>query len=56
MLLNFIKLARCQLSGMSIGWMKIFPDGNFLGGNYLGGKFPGGNFPVGSYPGLELSG
>ena len=55
MLLNFIKLARCQLSGVSIGWMKI-SDGNFLGGNYLGGKFPGGNFPVGSYPGLELSG
>ena len=50
MLLNFIKLAGWQLSGVAIGWMKIFP-----GGNFLGGKFPGVNFPGGSFPGWELS-
>ena len=50
MLLNFIKLAGWQLSGVAIGWMKIF-----LGGNFLGGKFPGVNFPGGSFPGWELS-
>ena len=49
MLLNFIKLAGWQLSGVAIGWMKIFP-----GGNFLGGKFPGVNFPGGSFPGWEL--
>ena len=46
MLLNFIKLAGWQISGVSIGWMKIFP----------GGKFPGVNLPGGSFPGCELSG
>ena len=50
MLLNFIKLAGWQLSVVTIGGMKIFP-----GGNFLGGKFPGGNFLGGSFPGWEFS-
>ena len=55
MLLNFIKLAGWQLSGVAIGWMKIFPGGNFLGGNHPDGKFPGGNFPGRSFSGWNLS-
>ena len=50
MLLNFIKLAGWQLSGVAIGWMKIFPGGNFLGGN-----FPGGSYPGWEFSGWELS-
>ena len=53
---HFIKLAGWQLSGLAIGWMKIFPGGNFLGGNYPGRKFPGSNFSGGSLPGWELPG
>ena len=64
MLLNFINLAGWQLSGMVIGWMKIFPGGSFpgwelCGWEFLGWKFsgwelsggnhPGGNFPGGSF-------
>ena len=57
---HFIKLAGWQLSGVAIGWMKIFPAGNLLCRNYKGGNFPGGNFlggsfPGGSFPGWELS-
>ena len=37
---HFIKLAGWQLSWVVIGWMKIFP---------------GGNYPVGSFPRWELS-
>ena len=71
MLLNFIKLAGWQLSGVAIGWMKISPGGNLLCVNYPGGKFPGwefswvgvvrvgvflgGNCPGGTYPGWEFS-
>ena len=51
MLLNFIKLAGWQLSGVAIGWIKIF-----LGGNFLVGNYPGEKFPDGSYPGWEFSG
>ena len=50
MLLNFIKLAGWQFSGVEIGRIKIFP-----GGNFPVGKFPGGKFPVGSYLGWEFS-
>ena len=50
MLLNIIKSAGWQLSGVVIGWMKIFPGGNFLGANYPGDIIPGG-----SYPGWEFS-
>ena len=46
MLLNFIKLAGWQLSGVATGWMKIFPGGNFLGGNHPRGSFLGGSFHV----------
>ena len=53
---HFIKLGGWQLSGLAIGWMKIFPCGNFLCGNYPGGNFLGGNFLGESFPGWELSG
>ena len=42
---HFIKLAGWQLFGVAIGWMKIFPAGNFQCGNYAGGNFPGESFP-----------
>ena len=47
---HFIKLAGWQLSGVVIGWMKIFSGGNLLCENY-----PGGNFLGRSFPGWELS-
>ena len=53
---HFIKLAGWQLSGVAIGWMKIFPGGNLLCGNYPGGNFPSGNFPSGSFPRWQSSG
>ena len=56
MLLNFIKLAGWQLSGVAIGWMKISPGGNLLCVNYPGGKFPGGSFPGWELSGWKLSG
>ena len=56
MLLNFIKLAGWQLSGVAVCWMKIFPFGNFQEGVFLGRSCPGENFPAGSFPGWELSG
>ena len=55
MLLNFIKLAGWQLSGVAIGWMKIFLGGNFLVGNYPGEKFPDGSYPGWEFSGWELS-
>ena len=49
-----------QISGVTIGWMKIFPGGNYPGGNFQVAIFRvgvilGGNFPGGSYPGWEIS-
>ena len=53
---HFIKLTGWQLSGVTIGWMKTFPGGNFQGENYPGGNFLGGSCPGGSFPGWELTG
>ena len=53
---HFIKLTRWQLSGVAIGWMKIFPDGNLLCQIYQGGNFPGEDFPDGNFPGANFSG
>ena len=56
-LLNFIKLAGWQLSRVAIGWMKIFPGGNFPGRIFPGCELPGwdlswvGIFFAGSFPG-----
>ena len=50
MLSNFIKLAGWQLSGVAVGWLKIF-----LSGNFLGEKYPGGSFPGWKLCGLEFS-
>ena len=56
MLLNFIKLAGWQLSGVVVGWMKIFSFGNFQVGVFLGGSCPGENLLAGSFPGWDLPG
>ena len=55
MLFNFIRLAGWQLSGVAIGWMKIFPGWNLLCGNYPGWNFPGVYFPGEIFPGWEFS-
>ena len=44
MLLNFIKLAGWQLSGVAIGWMKIFPGWELSGWKIFGWEFSGWEF------------
>ena len=41
MLFNFIRLAGWQLSGVAIGWMKIFPGWELSGWEIFGWEFSG---------------